>query len=194
MNSNIWGYSIKKFLFMFLLPLAVLSAADKNNKVEEPASYETKVTFHGFSWGTSTADVIKKMGKPLLREEWEDHGLTVLAWENVEVNGYTTYMLAYFSQSGLQGGTYYFLTYTTDELMRCYSEVRQELRDRFGPTYLFDGIVRELRPYESAWNLPSGYVCLKVNAREGDPVMLWYTSPELTKKIYGDIKPVTTKK
>ncbi|MDR0455588.1 MAG: hypothetical protein LBH20_02760 [Treponema sp.] len=187
-----WGYIIKKFLFMFLLPLAVLSAADKNNKVEEPVSYETNVTFRDFSWGTSMADVVKKMGKPVSREEV--NGLTSLVWENVEVNGYTTYMLAYFSKSGLQGGTYYFLTYTMDELMRCYSEVRQELRDRFGPTYLFDGIIRELRPYESSWNLPGGYVYLKVNTRQGDPVTLWYSSPELTKKVFGDIKPVTAKK
>jgi hypothetical protein len=187
-----WGFIIKKFLLIFLLPLAVLPAADKDHKVEEPVNYETNVTFRNFPWGTSMDEVIKKMGKPVSREEI--NGLVSLVWENVEVNGYITYMLCYFSKSGLQGGTYYFLTYTMDELMRCYSEIRQELRDRFGPTYLFDGIIKELRPYESSWNLPGGYVYLKVNTREGDPVTLWYSSPELTKQVFGDTQPVTAKK
>ena len=187
-----WGFVIKKFLLIFLLPLAILPAADKDRKVEEPASYETNVTFRSFPWGTSMDEVIKKMGKPVSREEI--NGLVSLVWENVEVNGYITYMLCYFSKSGLQGGTYYFLTYTMDELMRCYNEVRQELRDRFGPTYLFDGIIKELRPYECSWNLPGGYVYLKVNTREGDPVTLWYSSPELTKQLFGITQPVTAKK
>jgi len=187
-----WGCVIKKFLLIFLLPLAVLSAADKNSKAAEPVNYETDVTFRNFPWGTSMDEVIKKMGKPVSQEKV--NGLDSLVWENVEVNGYITYMLCYFSKSGLQGGTYYFLTYTMDELMRCYSEVRQDLRDRFGPTYLFDGIIREHRPFECSWNLPGGYVYLMVNTREDDPVTLWYSSPELTKKIFGDTKPTTAKK
>jgi len=187
-----WGFVIKKLLLIFLLPLAALSAADKDRKVEESARYETSVTFRNFPWGTSMDEVIKKMGKPVSREEI--NGLVSLVWENVEVNGYITYMLCYFSKSGLQGGTYYFLTYTMDELMRCYSQVRQELRDRFGPTHLFDGIIKELRPYECSWNLPGGYVYLKVNTREGDPVTLWYSSPELTKQLFGITQPVTAKK
>ena len=187
-----WGFVIKKFLLIFLLPLAALSAADKDRKVEESVNYETKVSFRNFPWGTSMDEVIKKMGKPVSREEV--NGLISLVWEDVEVNGYTTYMLCYFSKSGLQGGTYYFLTYTMDELMKCYSEVRQELRDRYGPTYLYDGIIKELRPYESSWNLPGGYVYLKVNTREGDPVTLWYSSPELTKQLFGRVDPVTAKK
>jgi hypothetical protein len=32
-----------------------------------------------------------------------------------------------------------------------------------------------------------------VNPRQGDPVTLWYSSPELSKQIFGD-KPVTAKK
>ena len=187
-----WGFIIKKFLLIFLLPLIVLPAADKDRKVEEPVNYETSVTFRNFPWGTSMDEVIKKMGKPVSREKI--NGLDSLVWENIEVNGYTTYMLCYFSKAGLQGGTYYFLTYTMDELMQCYNEVRQELRNRFGPTVLFDGIIRELRPYECSWNLPGGYVYLKVNTREGDPVTLWYSSPELTKQVFGDTKPTTAKK
>ena len=186
-----WGFIIKKFLLIFLLPLTVLPAADKDRKVEEPANYETTVSFRNFPWGTSMDEVIKKMGKPVSREKIND--LDSLVWENVEVNGYITYMLCYFSKAGLQGGTYYFLTYTMDELMQCYNEVRQELRNRFGPTVLFDGIIRELRPYECSWNLPGGYVYLKVNTRQGDPVTLWYSSPELTRQVFGD-KPVTAKK
>jgi len=174
------------------LPIAALSAADKDRKEPQSVSYETNVTFRDFPWGTSMDTFIKKMGKPVSREEV--NGLVSLVWENVTVKGYTTYMLAYFSKSGLQGGTYYFLTYTMDELMKCYSEVRQELRDRYGPTYLYDGIIKELRPYESSWNLPGGYVYLKVNTREGDPVTLWYSSPELTKQLFGRVDPVTAKK
>ena len=124
------------------------------------------------------------MGKPLSREKNND--LDSLIWEGVIINGYTTYMQAYFSNKELQGGTYYFLTYDMEQHMKCYSEMRQELRNRFGPTFLFDGIINELRAYEISWNLPGGYVHLKVNTRLGEPVTLWYSSPELTKKIFGD--------
>ena len=172
---------------MFIFP-----AADKGIKTEEPLVYETDVAFRGFPWGTSQADIISKIGKPVSREKI--NGLESLVWENIEVNGYMTYMLAYFSGSGLEGGTYYFLTYDMDELMRCYSEVRQELRDRFGPTSLFNGILKELRPYECSWDLPGGYVYLKVNTRMGDPVTLWYSSPELSRQIFGEREPVTAKK
>ena len=132
------------------------------------------------------------MGKPVSREDI--NGLVSLVWENINVNGYTTYMLAYFSRSGLQGGTYYFLTYDLDQLMLCYSQMRQELRDRYGPTSLFNGIIRELRPYECSWELPGGYVHLKVNTRLGDPVTLWYSSPELSKQIFGEPKQAAAKK
>jgi hypothetical protein len=182
---------IKKFLLLFLLPLAALSALDKDPRAKEPATYETNVDFRGFSWGTSIDEVIKKTGRPISREKV--NGLDSLLWENVDVNGYVTYMIAYFSKSRLQGGTYYFVTSNMDDTMRCYSQLRQGLRDRFGPTLLFEGIIRELRPYECSWDLPGGYVYLMVNPRQGDPVTLWYSSPELTKQIFGD-KPVTAKK
>ena len=165
------------------MPLAVLAAVENADKKEEIEVYETNISFQGFSWGTSMDDVIKKMGKPLSREKNND--LDSLIWEGIIINGYTVYMQAYFSNKGLQGGTYYFLTYNMEQHMKCYSEMREELRNRFGPTHLFDGIINELRAYESSWNLPSGYVHLKVNTRLGEPVTLWYSSPELTKKIFG---------
>ena len=186
------GLVIKKLLLVLLLPLAALSAGEKDRKPEEQAVYETNVTFRDFAWGTSQEAFIAKMGKPVHREKI--NGLESLIWENIDVNGYMTYMLAYFSKSGLQGGTYYFLTYDMDELMRCYTEVQRGLRDRFGPTYLFNGIIKELRPYESFWDLSGGCVHLKVNPRQGDPVTLWFSSPELSKQIFGEERPVTAKK
>ena len=135
--------------------------------------------------------VTKKMGKPISREEI--NGLVSLAWENVIVGEYITYMIAYFSKSGLQAGTYYFVTDNLEHLGRCFTAMRQELRDRYGPTsYFYQGVVRELRLYECSWNLPGGFVYLKTNTRQGEPVSLWYSSPELTKQLFGD-KPLAAK-
>ena len=172
-----------RYLALFLLPLAILSANEKNTRTQEPVVYETNVTLRDFAWGTSQDDMIRKMGKPISKDEID--GMTSLMWENVEMNGYMTYMQAYFSKNGLEGGTYYFLTYSMDELMRCYTELKQILRDHFGPTPFFYGILRELRPYQCLWELPGGNVHLKVNTRQGDPVTLWYTSPALMKRIIG---------
>ena len=187
------------------MPLFALNAADNNRNPNEPIVYETNVTFRDFAWGTSMDDVIKKMGSPVSREEVD--GLVSLIWENVEVNGYMTYMLAFFSRSGLQGGTYYFVTYDIDELMRCYSELQNELLERYGPTNLqkilvdrfdpaslLETITRELRPYESCWDLSGGYVHLKVNTRQGDPVTLWFCSPELARQISGDTNSTTARR
>ena len=137
-------------------------------------------------------EFVRKMGQPVSREEI--NGLVSLAWANVIVNGYTTFMIAYFSRSGLQAGTYYFLTRDLDELMRCYNEMRQELRDRFGPTNLFNGIIREPRIFECSWHLPGGYVYLKTNTRTGDPVTLWYSSPELSRQLFGDRQSYTAQR
>jgi len=169
---------------IFLFPLAVLGAT-------EPVIYETDVNFRGFAWGTSMDEVIKKMGKPVSREKV--NGLDSLVWENVDVSGFTSYMIAYFSPKGLQGGTYYFVTYTIEDIVKCYGGLQMELYNRFGRTNLFDECIKELRPFESSWNLPGGYVYLMVNARQGVPVTLWYSSPELSKKIFGH-DPVTAKK
>lgn len=172
---------------------AFVFSSEQQSAASDTTVYETNVVFRDFAWGTSLAEFTKKMGKPVSREEV--NGLVSLAYENVNVNGYTTYMLAYFSKAGLEAGTYYFLTYNWDELMKCYNELRQELRGRYGPTYLFDGIIKEMRPYECAWRLSGGYVHLKVNTRQNDPVTLWFSSPALTKQILGaDSKPVTAQK
>jgi len=152
---------------------------------QRAATYETNVVFRNFPWGTSVEEVTSKMGRPISREEI--NGLVSLAWENVVVNEYRTYMIAYFSKSGLQAGTYYFITDNLDHLGRCYSALRKELHDRYGPTQLFyPGVIRELRLYECSWNLPGGYVYLKTNTRQGEPVSLWYSSPEFTKQFLSD--------
>jgi hypothetical protein len=167
---SVWEIVIKKLLLVFLLPLASLFA-----------DYETNVTFQNFPWGTSKEDFIKKMGQPINSEEQD--GLSSLIWENVSVNGYKTYMLAYFTKAGLQGGTYYFLTYDMDQLVKCYTEMQQELRNRYGPTNLYRGIQRELRDYECLWKVSDNYIHLKTNTRNGDPVTVFYLSPELANQI-----------
>jgi hypothetical protein len=143
----------------------------------------TELAFHNFAWGTGIATFTAAMGQPISREEI--NGLESLAYENIEVYGYTAYMVAYFSKAGLEGGTYYFLTRDLDELMQCYTETQKRLLAEFGPTALCDGIIREMRPYETSWNLDGGYVYLKVNTRRGEPVTLWYSSPALTKQLFG---------
>ena len=70
-----------------------------------------------------------------------------------------------------------------DQLVRCYTEMRQELRNRYGPTNLYREILRELRDYECLWNVSGNYVHLKTNTRQGDPVTLFYLSPEFAKQI-----------
>ncbi|MCL2804832.1 MAG: hypothetical protein FWD26_02725 [Treponema sp.] len=142
------------------------------------------VVFHNFPWGTSLRDFKAKMGEPVHAET--NNGLQSLVYENVRVMGYTVFMLAYFSQNGLEGGTYYFNTASIEELMKCYTDMQNELKAQFGPTLLYEELLREMRPYETSWNLPTGYVYLKINTRWwNEPVTLWYSSPELTKKLRG---------
>jgi hypothetical protein len=141
-------------------------------------------------------DFTAKMGKPVHQDEY--NGLSSLVYENIEVSGYTAYMLVYFSKNGLEGGTYYFLTYSQSELMKCYTEMQKELLDKYGPTSLqknlhgyydpaeiLDPITKEPRIYESSWNMQDGYVYLKVNTRQNEPITLWYSSPDLTKMLTG---------
>ena len=166
------GYIIKKLILtilIFALATALFARED--------------VVFHNIPWGTSIEDFTAKYGKPVHRDEV--NGLSSLIYEGVIVSGYTTYMLAYFSREGLQGGTYYFLTYSLEELMKCYSTLQSELLEKFGPTMLCDPIIREMRPYETSWRFDSGYVYLKVNTRVNEPIMLWYSSPKLTRQILG---------
>jgi len=166
------GCTIKKLLIICALVIA-------------PALYaeEAEVVFHNFSWGTSIEEFTAKMGKPSHVDRYDD--LQSLVYDNIKVLGYPVFMLVYFSKNGLEGGTYYFNTFSLDELMQCYKDLQKELLGQYGPTILCDGIIREMRPYETSWNLKSGYVYLKVNTRQNEPVTLWYSSPALTKKIMG---------
>jgi hypothetical protein len=95
-------------------------------------------------------------------------------------------MLVYFSEAGLAGGTYYFLTEDLDEVMACYRELQRNLVSQYGPGILMDEIIREMFPYESVWNLSGSYIHLKANTRTNEPVTLWFSSPALTKKILGN--------
>ena len=160
-------------LVMLLLPFILFAQTEQPN-----------VVFQNFPWGTSLRDFKAKMGEPVHVET--NDGLQSLVYENVRVSGYSAFMVVYFSQKGLEGGTYYFKTSNVEELMKCYSDMQTELRRVYGPTLLYEELMREMRPYETSWSLPSGYVYLKINTRWLDePVTLWYSSPELTKKLRG---------
>jgi hypothetical protein len=167
------GCIIKKLLIILALAIA-------------PALYaedDVDVAFHNFAWGTSRDAFTAKMGKPVHTDEI--NGLQSLVYDNLIVSGYPAFMVAYFSKNGLEGGTYYFHTFSLDELMKCYTDVQKELTEKYGPTRLRDEIIKEMRPYETSWDLKSGYIYLKVNTRRNEPVTLWYSSPALTKQMFG---------
>jgi hypothetical protein len=173
-----WGYIIKKLPFF----IALLMSMTLSTFLFAENETQVNVTFHNFPWGTSLQEFKARMGEPVHTEV--NNGLQSLIYENVRVSGFRAFMIAYFSQNGLEGGTYYFDTTSVEELMRCYTELQIELSAIYGPTLLFESLMREMRPYETSWNLPSGYIYLKVNTRWlNEPVTLWYSSPELTKKI-----------
>jgi hypothetical protein len=154
------------------------------------------VVFHNFPWGTSIREFTARVGKPGLTEEF--NGLTSLVYQNITISGYPVYMLAYFSKNGLEGGMYYFDNFGLEEVMKCYTEMQNELLAKFGPTNLqtifqgqfdpaevLDPIRKEPRLYETSWNLKNGYVYLKVNTRLNEPVTLWFSSPALTSQMRG---------
>jgi len=159
---------------LFLVIIAVLLTT---------SLYAQELGFHNFPWGTSMETFTSRMGSPVHVEEY--NGLQSLIYENMQVSGYPAFMLVYFSQNGLEGGTYYFHAFGLDELMDCYTAVQTELLEVHGPTLLVDLMLRELRPYETSWDLPDGYVYLKVNTRWNEPVTLWYSSPSLTRQLRG---------
>ncbi|MDR2159369.1 MAG: hypothetical protein LBP23_04800 [Treponema sp.] len=163
--------------------LAVLCAVNAGVFSQDAAGYQTGVDFRGHPWGTGLEEFTAKEGQPVDREE--HGGLSSLMYEHIGVAGYTAYMLVYFSEAGLEGGTYYFLTEILDELMRCYRELQRKLIDRYGPSPLMDEMLREPRPYNSSWHTAEGSIHLKVNTRRNDPVTLWYSSPALTRKLSG---------
>jgi hypothetical protein len=140
--------------------------------------------FRGFPWGTSFEEFTRREGEPVSRETVD--GLVSLAYADKEMSGHTAYMLVYFSNDGLEGGAYYFLTKDLNEVMACYRELQQALADQYGPGILMDKIIREMFPYESSWNPSGSYIHLKANTRTNEPVTLWYSSPALTKKILKD--------
>ena len=167
---------MKKLLFIFIALLMTFALYAQGEPV--------KVVFHNFAWGTSMKDFKAKMGEPVHTEMF--NGLQSLIYNNIRVSGFNAFMLAYFSGNGLEGGTYYFNTANPDELLRCYTTMQAELRAQYGPTILYEELLREMRSYETSWNLPDGYIYLKVNTRWlNEPVTLWFSSPELTKKLRG---------
>ena len=145
--------------------------------------YQTDVVFHNFPWGTSLQEFKARMGEPVHIEEY--NGLQSLIYENIDLLGYRAYIMVYFSQNGLEGGTYYFIN-TISEYMKCYADIQTELLAMYGPTLLYEVLMREMRTYETSWNLPTGYVHLKINTRWwNEPVTLWFSSPDLTNLLRG---------
>ncbi|MCL2175965.1 MAG: hypothetical protein FWB73_07970 [Treponema sp.] len=168
-----------KKLPLIIIALFVITAVAPAFAQEAPP---VNILFNNFPWGTSLQDFKTKMGEPVNVEN--NNGLQSLVYDNVNMSGYPAYMVAYFSPNGLQGGTYYFKTKSVDELMRCYTRLQGDLRAAYGHTLLYESLLREMRVYETSWNLPSGYIYLKINTRWLDePVTLWYSSPELTKML-----------
>ena len=146
------------------------------------------VKFHNFTWGTSIVAFKAKMGNPVHVESM--NGFQSLIYDNITIAGYKAYMVAYFSKKGLEGGAYYFDTENLEELQRCYTAVQDELVTQYGvappaPAGRYETLLKEMRVYESCWDLPSGYIHLKVNTRKSDPVTLWISFPTLTKILDG---------
>ena len=169
------------FIFAIFITITLSTALYAENEVT--------VRFHNFSWGTSLDAFKARMGNPVHVEE--QNGLQSLVYENISIAGFRAFMVVYFSRNGLEGGVYYFDTNNLEELMMCYATVQRELVEQFGPTPpppsgLYEILMREMRTYETSWNLPSGYVYLKVNTRTNDPVTLWYSSPALTRQLHGN--------
>jgi len=172
----IWGYTIKKLLLIIIVLLISATLYAQNNTVN----------FHNFPWGTSIETFKARVGNPVHVEEF--NGFQSLIYENIQLSGYRAFMVAYFSRSGLEGGAYYFNTSSLEELMMCYAAVQRELVAQYGPTPpppagRYEELLREMRIYETCYNLPDGYIHLKVNTRQSDPVTLWISFPTLTKLL-----------
>jgi len=148
---------------------------------------EVTVKFHNFPWGTSIETFKAKMGAPIHVET--SNGFQSLIYKDISVAGYRAFMVAYFSKKGLEGGAYYFDTDNFDELQKCYTAVQDDLVILYGDIPPSAGrlekLLSEMRTYESCWELPSGYIHLKVNTRKSDPVTLWISFPTLTKILDG---------
>ena len=154
------------------------------------AQNETAMGFHNFPYGTSMETFRARMGNPVHVDEV--NGLQSLIYENIQVSGYSVFMLAFFSRNGLEGGTYYFYTRSLEEMMACYTALQREMMRLYGPTLVYEPetsgkvSMREVRIYESTWNLPAGYIYLKANRRSDEPISLWFSSPSLTSRLNGN--------
>ncbi|MCL2801349.1 MAG: hypothetical protein FWD28_06290 [Treponema sp.] len=173
-----------KKLLIFILAVLIATALTAALYAED----DVTIKFHNFTWGTTIDSFRARMGNPVHVEEM--NGFQSLVYENIPMAGYRAFMVVYFSRNGLEGGAYYFDTNNLEELMMCYAAVQKELVTLFGPTPpapagRFEELMREMRPYESCWNLSSGYVHLKVNTRTNDPVTLWISGPSMTKMFDG---------
>jgi len=150
------------------------------------AQEEATVKFHNFPWGTGIEAFKAKMGNPVHIETM--NGFQSLVYDNISVAGYKAFMVAYFSKKGLEGGAYYFDTSNLEELQKCYTAVQDDLIIQYGAAPAsgrYEKLLAEMRVYESCWNLPGGYIHLKVNTRRNDPVTLWISFPTLTKILDG---------
>lgn len=148
------------------------------------AQERAEVVFHNFPWGTSMTEFTAKMGNPARVDEV--NGLRSLVYDNLIVSGYRAFMVVFFSKNGLEGGTYYLETFSYDELVKCYSDLQNELIELYGPTRIINTIHRERAPYMTAWShLKTGYIHLLVDTRKNDPISLWYSSPALTSQLFG---------
>ena len=147
------------------------------------AQNQTSVRFESFTWGTSIDTFKTRMGNPAFIDN--SGRFQALLYENVPMAGYRAYVIAYFSDNGLEGGIYYFNTANIGEMITCYDSVQKELVTQFGPTPpppagRYEVLMREMRVYETCWMLTGGYIHLKVNLRTNDPVTLWISFPTLT--------------
>jgi len=176
------GCTIKK-LPIFICTLFMTTALYAQTQAQE----EVTVKLHNFAWGTSIEAFKAKMGNPIHVET--SNGFQSLIYKDISVAGYNAFMVAYFSKKGLEGGAYYFDTNNLEELMKCYTAVQDDLITLYGSAPPSAGrvekLLAEMRTYESCWELPSGYIHLKVNTRKSDPVTLWISFPTLTKILDG---------
>jgi len=177
------GCTIKK-LSIFICTLFITTVLYAQTQAQE----EVTVKFHNFAWETSIEAFKAKMGNPVHVES--ANGFQSLIYKDITVAGYRAFMVVYFSKKGLEGGAYYFDTNNPEELTKCYTAIQDDLVTLYGDTPPTAGrlekLLNEMRVYESCWELPSGYIHLKVNTRKSDPVTLWISFPTLTKILDGN--------
>lgn len=169
-----------------LLNVFILTIAMSASLTELYANDRKLILFHNFEWKTSMETFKAKMGNPVHMAEAD--GFQSLIYEKIPIAGYNTYMVAYFSKNGLEGGAYYFDTKDMEDLKKCYTNVQNSLISQYGavppaPAGRYETMLRETRLYQTCWNMPDGYVLLKVNTQINDPVTLWVSFPTLTKML-----------